>query len=140
MERRGLRPPGNMEGVLRRPCRVSGVEGAAPARTLVRISVYSFILAGVCALDTTVTALLVAAGVCGEANPLLSYYLTRFGLAAMCAAKCLLTLVPIALLEWGRRRAPVFATAAIRTALFAYTAGYVCAALLVNLRAIAASW
>lgn len=105
-----------------------------------RISVYSFILAGICALDTTVTAVLVAAGLCSEANPLLAYYLTHFGLAAMCAVKCGLSLVPIAVLEWGRRRSPAFATTAIRIALLAYGGGYVCAALLVNLRVVAASW
>ncbi|MGQ9525445.1 MAG: DUF5658 family protein [Armatimonadota bacterium] len=98
---------------------------------------YSFILAGLCAVDTTVTAVLVAGGLCGEANPVLAYYLAHFGLTVMCAVKAGLSLVPIVLLEWGRRRSPAFATAAIRTAVFAYTAGYVLAVLLTNLRAAA---
>lgn len=85
--------------------------------------------------DLIATVLLVQGGRFSEGNPILGFYM-RAGLLPFMAAKALLTLGPLAVLEILRPRSPRFITAALRVGIAAYVAVYVVGVCEINAPAI----
>lgn len=97
------------------------------------ISRESIWLAGICAVDTILTAILLSMGMIREANPLMAY-LINHSIGIFCVVK-MMTVVPlVALSEWYRKYNPVFVRRALTAGSIAYTAIYLVSVLSVNLR------
>ena len=111
-------------------------EAPCPSKLMFSISTDSIVLAGICWLDTVITAVLIASGRCTEANPILQFYL-QWGLGVMCCIKVASFTVPLAALEWYRRRKPGFGAGIVRATTLLYLVCYFTAAAVVNLRAAA---
>jgi hypothetical protein len=111
-------------------------EAPCPFKPMFNISTDSIVLAGICYLDTVITAVLIASGRCAEANPILQFYL-QWGLGVMCCIKVASFTVPLAALEWYRRRKPGFGAGIVRATTLLYLVCYFTAAAVVNLRAAA---
>ncbi|PIQ66424.1 MAG: hypothetical protein COV96_01400 [Candidatus Zambryskibacteria bacterium CG11_big_fil_rev_8_21_14_0_20_42_18] len=60
----------------------------------------------VCLLDLGITLALVTMGIAVEANPLLNYYLEKWGSAGLVISKMWFVLIPIFVLEAGPRVCP----------------------------------
>ena len=95
----------------------------------------TLVLALIGLADLIATVLLVHGGRFTEGNPVLGYYM-RAGLLPFAAAKALLTLGPLAVLEILRPRSPRFITAALRVGIGAYVAVYVVGVCQINATAI----
>ena len=105
----------------------SSVREAAP--TISRESIW---LAGICAADTVLTAILLSMGMIREANPLMAY-LINYGIGTFCAVKMMMVVPVVALSEWYRRYNPVFVRRSLMAGIIAYTAIYFASVLAVNL-------
>ncbi len=88
-----------------------------------RVARESWVLGGICALDLVSTLWLVGQGGAQEANALMRYYL-NLGYLPFIAAKALLVIGPIAILEWARRRRPEFVQSMLRCAIVLYIGLY----------------
>ncbi len=84
----------------------------------------SLVLALICALDLVTTLGLMASGTAGEANPILRFYLQNGGEVCFAAAKVLLFLGPIFVLEVFRRRRPRFVQSVLRAGILLYILSY----------------
>lgn len=73
----------------------------------------SAFIATVCIADLVTTMLLVSRFGAEEANPMMAFFLERH-LWAFVLVKAAFCLVPLAFLEWARRRNPRFVTQALR--------------------------
>ena len=83
----------------------------------------SWVLGGICAADLATTLWLVDRCGATEANSLMRYYL-HLGYLPFIAAKSLLVLGPLIVLEWARRRRPVFVQSMLRCAIVLYVGLY----------------
>jgi len=81
------------------------------------------ILLGICVADMVLTLLLVHCMGATEGNPLLRFYL-EMGYAPFAAAKLVLSLFPVLVLEIIRRRRPGFVGGLMRAGIVLYLAFY----------------
>lgn len=88
-----------------------------------RIARESWILAAVCIADLITTLWLVGNQGAREGNPVMDFFLMQ-GIFAFIVAKLALFTVPIAILEWARRRRPLFVQAMLRLAICGYVGSY----------------
>lgn len=83
----------------------------------------SLVLAAICLADLITTLWFVHHEGASEGNPLMNYYLEQ-GVIPFIAAKCVLVLMPLAVLEWARRRKPRFVQAMLRVGIVLYLGMY----------------
>jgi hypothetical protein len=88
-----------------------------------RVARESWVLGGICALDLVSTLWLVDQCGAQECHALMRYYLS-LGYLPFIAAKMLLVLGPLAVLEWARRRRPEFVQSMLRCAIVLYVGLY----------------
>jgi hypothetical protein len=100
-----------------------------------RISIETYVIAGIALLDLVLTIALVQGRQAQEGNPLMGFYLSH-GLPAFVLAKGVFTAMPLIILEWGRRHRPQFVKAISRAAIAAYVGMYIVMFAQVNLPAL----
>ena len=88
-----------------------------------RLARESWLLAAVCTLDLVTTIAFVNHRGAIEGNPVMGYFLT-LGICAFVAAKLVLFLGPLAILEWARQYRPQFVTGMLRLAVVLYLGFY----------------
>jgi hypothetical protein len=88
-----------------------------------RVTRESMLLAAICIADLTTTIWFVNGMGAQEANPMMRFYLDR-GVAPFVAAKLLLFVGPLAVLEWARRRHPRFVRTMLRLGIALYVGFY----------------
>src|ERR1041385_5882250 len=98
----------------------------------IRIAWESVLLAGICVFDLASTMWLIGNGAARESNPILAFYLYRGGAVSFAAAKLLLFLGPLFLLELIRQQRPQFVRTLLRVGIVLYIAIYVLGSLAVN--------
>ncbi len=84
----------------------------------------SLILGAICLADMVSTAWLLQRGAAVEANAILRFYV-ELGIGWFIAAKTLLFVGPITVLELLRRRRPIFIARLLQTAIAGYVLVYV---------------
>lgn len=84
----------------------------------------SYALLAINVADLITTLWLITAGHAIEGNPIMSFY-ANHGLAIFAAAKIVLCVGPIVILEWGRRYRPKFVRGMLRFTIAAYISLYV---------------
>ena len=99
-----------------------------------KIARESWLLAAICLLDLATTIWLVRRYGAIEANGLMRYYLSK-GVLPFILIKVTLVAGPLAVIEWARRRRPVFVTHMLRCAIFLYIAFYASVVWRTNARA-----
>ena len=105
----------------------------------IKIARESILLAAICAADLATTMWLIANGFAKESNPILGFYLTRGGTVSFAAAKLLLFLGPLFLLELIRQQRPQLVRNLLRVGIVAYLALYVIGSMAVNRTSSAAA-
>ncbi len=86
-----------------------------------RVSKEALGLFAIGCLDLGLSLCLISRGHAREANPLMAFFLGH-GLLALAAAKGVLLIGPIAVLEWCRIRRPAFTRTGMRLAIATYVA------------------
>jgi len=87
-------------------------------------AVSTFVLGTVCFLDLASTVWIVNARRAAEANPFMNLFLAH-GVYVFVGAKLALSIAPLMILEWARRRRPLFVVMASTFAVTAYVLCYV---------------
>ncbi|MCS6949500.1 MAG: DUF5658 family protein [Armatimonadota bacterium] len=85
-----------------------------------RLARETWLLLAIGLLDLLTTVWFIHQGIAWEANPMMGWYLQRGGLWMFCAAKVVLIVCPLAILEWARRVRPKMGLLALRIALTGY--------------------
>lgn len=98
--------------------------GHNDSRPRLPVAPESLALAALCLLDLATTLLWVSRHGAAEGNPLMAWFLTHGGIPGFVLAKCALLIVPLAIMEWARRRRPRFVQAILRCGIAAYIALY----------------
>lgn len=80
-------------------------------------------LAGICTLDLISTIWLITECGAQEANPMMARILEQ-GMVAFVAAKAMLVVIPLGVLEWARRRSDRFVRTVSRIGIAAYVLMY----------------
>ena len=80
-------------------------------------------LAGICTLDLISTIWLITECGAAEANPMMARILEQ-GMVAFVAAKAVLVVIPLGVLEWARRRSDRFVRTVSRIGIVAYLLMY----------------
>lgn len=96
-----------------------------------RISIEAALIFSIGVLDLVTTMAWIGNHGADEANPIFKRYLA-FGPLWFAAAKMILLLAPIFILEWARRRRPRFAKWGARAALVGYVSLYVVGVIRLN--------
>jgi hypothetical protein len=102
------------------------------------VAVESLMLGALCLFDLISTVWLLRSGAAVEANPLLGFYIQAGGIIAFIAAKVLLTIGPLYVLEVLRRRRPRLVRTMLRIGIALYIIAYGLGGVLTNTRAEAA--
>src|SRR5437660_799811 len=79
----------------------------------------TYLLGSICMVDLSTTVVLLRFGGAAEANPLMARFLAH-GVCAFVGAKLVFILLPICILEWARRRRPLFVLRAVAFGIAAY--------------------
>lgn len=96
-----------------------------------QLSRQTCILAGICLFDLLTTLWLLKYHQAAEANPLMAVFVSQ-GIMAFIAAKLTLTVMPLGILEWARKRRPMFVHRALNLSIAAYLFLYVIGVARVN--------
>ncbi len=96
-----------------------------------QLSRQTYILAGICFFDLLTTLWLLQYHQAAEANPLMAVFVSQ-GVLAFIAAKMTLTVMPLGMLEWARKRRPMFVHRALNLVIAAYLFIYVVGVVRVN--------
>lgn len=102
-----------------------------------KLSKQFYLLAAIGLLDLFSTIWLVSHRGAAEANPLMARFL-ELGVGVFVLVKLLFLVVPLVVLEWSRRRTPVFARRAMNVATAAYLSLYILGVVRANVRPIIA--
>ncbi|MCW5933835.1 MAG: hypothetical protein KIT45_05950 [Fimbriimonadia bacterium] len=102
------------------------------------LSVESWAIMLICIADLLTTLVFLKHGMAEEGNPVMKFYLDQ-GVWAFIAAKALLVLGPLTVIEWARRRRPITVRWLARGAVAGYVGIYASLFLHVNVPRIMAS-
>ena len=94
----------------------------------------SWALAVICTVDLITTIYLVQNHGAAEANPVMRYFL-ELGYVAFIIAKAFMFVIPLAILEWARRRQPAFVRGMLRVGIVLYLGSYGAVVWRINARA-----
>jgi hypothetical protein len=84
----------------------------------------SLVLAAIGIADLTSTLIFVGNNYAAEGNPLMAYYLLRYGVGVFVFVKLALIFLPVFIAEWSRAYKPTFARFMMRGAIVAYLTSY----------------
>lgn len=96
-----------------------------------QLSRQTWILAGISLFDLLTTLWLLKYHQAAEANPLMAIFVSQ-GIVAFIVAKLTLTVMPLGILEWARKRRPMFVNRALNLVIAAYLFIYVIGVARVN--------
>jgi hypothetical protein len=88
-----------------------------------KLSRESVLIIAICVADLATTIWFVRSHGAQEANPIMRFFLEQ-GLIAFILAKAMFCLGPLALIEWARRRNPLFVRGALRAGIALYLGFY----------------